>query len=510
MLNYEINEQMTDYMEMLSRLLPDDRGLWSDEIDNILSDLNQDFSDVDTWLGVLNRTQILTTIITAGLQHSAEFKSKMDNLENPLWSDFVSPPVSDDLQNSLVDKIYPKTSDPSDKFNIIVGDHARFVGRRLVENALKDGVPFNVNILNPNFSRLIYNHVDEDGLQRMSDDYIQSFDDVTKRLSASPILPDIELIDFDTAKQAEFSKKTKVIGEKTLRGDIFFTLTKIPSRKDAEVDGQDYEDYVKLFFEMCDQPWDHIDKAHRKLIEKLNTTKELHFRNDDGTDLTMELVDHDGTHFTFANSLIAKNVPGSEVFSAPRLDSVNGTIVAKGQFNFISGKIIKDLTLHFKDGYLESFEAAAGAEHFKEFLDRDEGNRYVGEIGIGTNPHLKEHVLNSLLVEKIGGSFHVALGQCYTMTDYEGEPVKVDNGNNKTSDHWDITTMLYGKGGTIEADGELIMKDGKFVDPDLAVLNQGWAAVPVSERPEYWKDFKGYDVPPSGGGYASQAKFSPT
>jgi aminopeptidase len=317
---------------------------------------------------------------------------------------------------------------------------------------------------------------------------------VTKRISAGPILPDYELIEFDKEMEKLLSRKEKHISDRISSGEVDFCLTKIPSRKDAQVDGYKYEDYVKLFFEMCDQPWKHIDVAHRKLIAKLNNATKVRITNSDGTDIEMELIDKNGKHYTFCNSLIARNIPGSEVFSAPRMDSVNGKIVAKGQFNFVAGKVIRDLTLHIRKGRIESFEAEEGGHYFQEFLDRSENNRFFGELGIGTNPHLKRHVLNGLLVEKIGGSFHMACGHCYTMTQYGGEPVYVNNGNNDTPDHWDITTMLYGKEGTIELDGEPIMEKGRFLDPGLAVLNDGWAAVPMNERPDRWKNFRGYDA----------------
>ena len=51
-----------------------------------------------------------------------------------------------------------------------------------------------------------------------------------------------------------------------------------------------------------------------------------------------------------------------------------------------------------------------------------------------------------------------------------GTPVKVDNGN-RSHLHWDITTMLWGKEGKIYADGEVIMDDGKWLDPQLSALN---------------------------------------
>src|SRR5690606_26445570 len=100
------------------------------------------------------------------------------------------------------------------------------------------------------------------------------------------------------------------------------------------------------------------------------------------------------------------------------------------------------------------------------------------------------HVANGLLVEKIGGSFHLALGACYTMKEYAGKPVNVDNGN-KSSLHWDVTTMLHGKGGRIYLDGKMIMDDGKFIGPQYDVLNRGWAAIEENKRPAYWKNYKG-------------------
>ncbi len=237
---------------------------------------------------------------------------------------------------------------------------------------------------------------------------------------------------------------------------------------------------------MSDQPWPQISDAHKVLIEKFNNASMARFTNKYGTDISMSLVHENGISFTFCNSLIAKNVPGSEIFSAPRLDSVQGRIVSKGRFCEDNVNTITNLTLEFDKGRLVSWDAEEGVEHFTRFVENDPNNRYVGELGIGTNPHLKRHVANTLLVEKIGGSFHLALGDAYTMTHYLGDPVHVDNGN-RSVDHWDITTMLHGAEGRIILDGEVIMENGEFLDPRLDVLNRGWLAIPQEERPEYWQ-----------------------
>ena len=241
---------------------------------------------------------------------------------------------------------------------------------------------------------------------------------------------------------------------------------------------------LNFSFEMCDQPWHYIDIAQQALIAELNAAKTLRFTNDDGTDISMDITDA-----TFANSLVAKNVPGSEVFSAPRRDSVNGKIVAKGRFNPRDDRnaVIENLTMEFEQGRLVRWHADQGQEHFERAISIDEGAKFVGEIGIGTNPHLRRHVMNSLLVEKIGGSFHVALGGAYKYKEYMGTPVNVDNGN-RSKLHWDITTLLYGKGGCMYIDDRKVMENGLFLNPTYDVFNRGWAAVPEAERPDYWKN----------------------
>ena len=62
------------------------------------------------------------------------------------------------------------------------------------------------------------------------------------------------------------------------------------------------------------------------------------------------------------------------------------------------------------------------------------------------------------------GSIHFTPGSCY-----EDAP----NGNDKSAVHWDlvlIQTPEYG-GGEIYFDDVLIRKDGRFVFPELKVLN---------------------------------------
>ena len=75
----------------------------------------------------------------------------------------------------------------------------------------------------------------------------------------------------------------------------------------------------------------------------------------------------------------------------------------------------------------------------------------MGEIAIGTNYSITGYTKNTLFDEKIGGTFHAALGAAYPES----------GGTNESGLHWDMVCDLR-KGGTIHVDGELISRDGRF------------------------------------------------
>jgi aminopeptidase len=94
-----------------------------------------------------------------------------------------------------------------------------------------------------------------------------------------------------------------------------------------------------------------------------------------------------------------------------------------------------------------------------EILDTDEGARYTGEFALGLNPLIVRPMKDALFDEKIAGSLHLALGDC---------DKDASNGN-QSAIHWDIVqvqTKEHG-GGEIYFDGEVIRKDGRFVDQEL-------------------------------------------
>ncbi|MFA4814503.1 MAG: aminopeptidase [Candidatus Gracilibacteria bacterium] len=353
------------------------------------------------------------------------------------------------------------------------------------------GTEFGIDIVSDELEAALVNGATDEGLEALGKEYCDFYWEYPARAEArgNPD-PDIK---FNPDRLTALSKQKIPFIRRLQAGEMHYCLTIVPTPADASLDGLDYEAYMKLFFEACDQPWNKIEEAQEKLVERFDAGKKVHITNEDGTDL---IIDIEG--MTFVNSVTLKNVPGSEVFSAPVKEGVNGKLVSKGKFKYENYSIIEDITLEFENGRVVAFDARVGRDILEKIITADdgrgEGTRFAGEFAVGTNPGLRRHSLNGLLVEKIGGSFHLALGSCYSYKTYNGKPVKLDNGNVSGGGiHWDLTTMLSGNNGEMELDGKVIQVNGIWVDeagnPDesLSVLNEGWAALPEGERPEWFK-----------------------
>lgn len=481
-----------------ARALSGHMGLFEDDLDSALAQALTPHLSLDTQMNLDHRIQRLEQIQTAGLINNFLFKAELGRLSPPTWQNFESLNAPLIKQKMVADRLYLGREYKNGLTLLRLDPYSKIIALAVVEHHIKDNAPFLIMFGDSDFNTLVINHATEDHVEALAKSFLSRVDKVTAstaiRESGSPTH-----VNKNKVKHDLYAKIVRPYGERTMSGQIRWVLTVIPSVFDSERDNIPHDEYISHYLEMCDQPLDYDDTPHKKLIGELNAASEIRFTNCDGTDVSLSLIDHDGKHFTFCNSTHKRNVPGSEVFSAPRRDSVQGVVVARGKHPLRgeSTKTIRDLTLWFEEGRIVKFKTASAEEDalFQSHLDRDPNNYYIGEIGIGTNPYLKAHIANTLLVEKIGGQFHLALGGCYTMTDYVGDPVHVNNGNHTANgDHWDIATMLYGREGRIYLDGRLIMDHGRFLDPQYAVLNDGWAAVPAEKRPAHRQDLQAFPL----------------
>ena len=179
----------------------------------------------------------------------------------------------------------------------------------------------------------------------------------------------------------------------------------------------------------------------------------MHFQADNGTDV---VVDIDGMHWI--NCCGHENFPDGEVFTGPNLDHASGGVNGVVRYHFPAvhgGREVQDIELVFEKGRVAKATASKNEAFLRQMLEQDERAAYVGEVAIGTNYNITEYSKNTLFDEKIGGTFHMAVGSGYPET----------GNQNESGLHWDMVCDLR-SGGTVTVDGEVISRDGRFVFDD--------------------------------------------
>ena len=263
------------------------------------------------------------------------------------------------------------------------------------------------------------------------------------------------LANVDPAKQQALAELNRPLSETMLQKNRW-VLTLFPTAALAQEASMGLEEYEDFAFSAMgldeDDPvryWQEKSEEQAKLKERLEQARELRLVGP-GTDLTLSVEGR-----TFVNSAGRRNMPCGEVFTGPIEDSANGHVFF-GVPAAIGGREVAGVRLRFEDGKVIGSEAEKGGEYLRSLLDTDAGARFLGEIGIGTNYNIGRASGNVLFDEKLGGTVHLAIGRSYEET----------GGRNDSSVHTDLVCDLR-SGGELYADGELIQKDGRFLDFDL-------------------------------------------
>jgi aminopeptidase len=249
-----------------------------------------------------------------------------------------------------------------------------------------------------------------------------------------------------------FFKRAALKGRKKLRWSLLQFPTEA-SAQDAEMSLGEYEDFV-FAAGLLHKPdpagqWKKISKAQQRLCDFLNKTSQIHFRTPQGTDIRLGMKGR-----RWINCAGHENFPDGEVFTGPVEDATEGVV----RFSFPAvhrGREVTGVRLTFKAGKVVDASAEKGEAFLHKMLDSDPGARVLGELALGCNYSINRYTKNTLFDEKIGGTFHLALGAGYPES----------GSRNKSGLHWDMVCDLR-QGGTAEVDGKVISKNGKFVRAD--------------------------------------------
>ena len=254
----------------------------------------------------------------------------------------------------------------------------------------------------------------------------------------------------DKTKYAALLKKNRPVQNTRVEhtrwvGSLFPTAA---LAQDAGMSLSDYEQFVygSMFLFDTDPvaEWRKIHDFQARLIERLQRAEVVRITAE-GTDLTLNVAGR-----TWLNSDGHRNMPSGEVFTGPLETSADGTVLF-GIPSAVGGAEVENIRLTFRDGRVVEARADKGDDLLQAQINTDEGARFLGELGIGTNPQIQTPTKQILYDEKIGGTVHLALGQSY----------KESGGTNTSAIHWDMICDLR-RGGAIYLDGELFQENGVF------------------------------------------------
>ena len=257
--------------------------------------------------------------------------------------------------------------------------------------------------------------------------------------------------DVPPEKNAAYSKVMKPIGDAVMEKRWVGTQYPAPGNaQDAEMSTEAYADFV---YDAVNKDWEAQREFQAQMVDIVDDASEIRIVSGDTTDVTMSV---DG--MITKNDDAENNLPGGEVFTAPVPDSVEGEVFFDMPL-MAQGREVEDVRLVFEEGEVVEFEAEKNEAVLASVLDTDEGASRLGELGIGMNRDIDRFTYNMLFDEKMGDTVHMALGRAYE------DNVPEDRERNDSAVHMDMIVDMSDDS-RIEADGEVVQRDGTFVFED--------------------------------------------
>jgi aminopeptidase len=252
-------------------------------------------------------------------------------------------------------------------------------------------------------------------------------------------------------RQVALTELNKIMFERSGNGDFRWVFAQYPCpafAQAAKMSLREFEDFVYQATGADSEDavayWQKIHVNQQRMIDWLKGKKTVQIRGANA-DLSLSIEGRN-----FINSDGNQNMPSGEIYTSPIENSANGWVY----FTFpaiYNGREVEGVRLEFKDGKVVNATAKKNEEFLHAMLDTDEGARYLGELGIGTNFGIDRFTGSILYDEKIGGTFHLAVGNGFLEA----------GGKNLSSIHWDLICDMR-EDGEILVDGEAFFKNGKF------------------------------------------------
>lgn len=312
--------------------------------------------------------------------------------------------------------------------------------RKVLQNG---GVPI-TDISIPGLQKIFFEESNE---KQLSD--IEIYEMLYKKMDAliainAPVNTK-ELTNIDPKKMQIYQKSFQPIMEYVMKGNVKWVGSIYPTNslaQDAEMSLEEYENFV---YESTNIDYVQLKKMMDNAVKYFNQAKIVRIVGNK-TDI---IVDIEGREAIISQG--KHNVPDGEFFFTPNHLLTEGTIYYEWPAA-IHGREVQGICLTFEKGKIVKYSAEKGQEFLEQILNIDNGSRYLGELGIGTNPNIKKPTKNILFDEKIGGSIHLAVGNAY----------EAAGKGNISAIHWDMVKNLNDNG-EIYLDNKLIFKNGNWL-----------------------------------------------
>ena len=257
----------------------------------------------------------------------------------------------------------------------------------------------------------------------------------------------------DPARMSRVSKANAPVNKRFMEraglGELAWCLTAYPCpalAQDADMGLLDYREFV-FGAGMLNEAdpvafWKAEGVRQQRLVDWLKGHDRVTLKGEN-IDLSLSIKDR---VFIVCDGKV--NFPDGEIFTGPVEDSANGWV--RFQYPAIEyGQEVTDIELWFENGRVVKETASKNQQLLTAMLETDAGARYLGEMGIGTNYGIQRFTKNMLFDEKMGGTFHFAVGAGYPES----------GSHNDSGIHWDMLCDMHQA--EVHVDGELFYKDGQ-------------------------------------------------
>ena len=327
-------------------------------------------------------------------------------------------------------------------------------------------------------------------VERVKDEHARKACYLSIDSSTPGLMSDIDPQKMKTSRMA-YMKKMEPFMSYTMNNEGQWCIVALPNPKWAKkvFPDKSEEEAVKALWDAIlysvrvredNDPVEEWQKHDDDLLNHCNILNDyqfdyLHFKNNKGTDLKVNLVKNHiwvgGGCTTPDGVFFNPNMPTEECFCMPDKDNVNGIVYASKPLSY-SGRVIEDFWFRFGNGKVVEHGAAKNVEALDELLNTDEGSRHLGEVALISydSPISNLDILffNTLFDEN--ASCHLALGRCYPENVEGGIEMNEDElkaaGGNTSMNHVDFmfgTEDMTVTGVTFDGKEIKVFENGNFV-----------------------------------------------